>query len=63
MEEHHDTPAITMSMGKDGVISRLCGEVFGSCVTFGSHEKASAPGQMQMDDLKTVLEKIHKSIS
>ena len=52
-----------MSMGKDGVISRLCGEVFGSCVTFGSHEKASAPGQMQMDDLKTVLEKIHKSIS
>ena len=63
VEEHHDTPAITMSMGKDGVISRLCGEVFGSCVTFGSHEKASAPGQMQMDDLKTVLEKIHKSIS
>ena len=37
VEEHHDTPAITMSMGKDGVISRLCGEVFGSCVTFGSH--------------------------
>lgn len=62
-QEHPDTPAITMSMGKEGVISRLCGEVFGSCVTFGSHEKASAPGQMQMDDLKTILEKIHKSIS
>lgn len=58
-----DTPAITMSMGKEGVISRLCGEVFGSCVTFGSHEKASAPGQMQMEDLEVVLEKIHRSIS
>lgn len=58
-----DTLAITMSMGKEGVISRLCGEVFGSCVTFGSHEKPSAPGQMQMEDLKDVLEKIHKSIS
>ena len=57
MEEHHDTPAITMSMGKDGVISRLCGEVFGSCVTFGSHEKASAPGQMQMDDPKDRIRK------
>lgn len=32
VEEHHDTPAITMSMGKDGVISRLCGEVFGLLV-------------------------------
>lgn len=58
-----DTPVITMSMGKEGVISRLCGEVFGSCVTFGSHKKASAPGQMQMEDLEIVLEKIHKSIS
>lgn len=57
-----DIPAVTMSMGKDGVISRLCGEVFGSAVTFGSHRKASAPGQMQMEDLDIILEKIHKSI-
>lgn len=63
VSNYPDTPAITMSMGKDGVISRLCGEVFGSCVTFGSHQKASAPGQMQMEDLEVVLEKIHKSIS
>lgn len=61
-ERHPETPVITMSMGRLGVISRLCGEVFGSCVTFGSHEKPSAPGQMQMDDLALVLEKIHKSI-
>ncbi|MCI8326931.1 MAG: type I 3-dehydroquinate dehydratase [Lachnospiraceae bacterium] len=62
VEIHPDTPIITMSMGKEGMISRLCGEVFGSCVTFGSHRKSSAPGQMQMDDLEIVLEKIHKSI-
>lgn len=62
LQKYPDALAITMSMGKEGVISRLCGEVFGSCVTFGSHEKPSAPGQMQMEDLAVVLEKIHKSI-
>ncbi len=29
-----DRPIITMSMAKDGVISRLCGEVFGLCADF-----------------------------
>ena len=26
----------SMSMGKLGVISRLCGEAYGSCITFGT---------------------------
>lgn len=54
--------AITMSMGSLGMISRVSGESFGSCVTFGSHETASAPGQLQMDDLATVLDLLHKSM-
>ena len=62
VEEHHDTPAITMSMGKDGVISRLCGEVFGSSMTFGAAKKASAPGQMGVNDLSTVLDLLHKAM-
>lgn len=62
IKEHPQTPIITMSMGKEGMISRVSGEIFGSCVTFGSHEKASAPGQLQMDDLKNILNKIHDSI-
>lgn len=39
-----DRPIITMSMAGTGVISRLCGEVFGSSMTFGAAKKASAPG-------------------
>ncbi len=57
-----DTPVITMSMGRLGGISRLCGEVFGSCVTFGADQKCSAPGQYQMRDLAAVLDIIHKSM-
>ena len=40
-----DRPIITMSMAGTGVISRLCGEVFGSSMTFGAAKKASAPGR------------------
>ena len=61
-EEHADRPIITMSMAGTGVISRLCGEVFGSALTFGAAGKASAPGQMEVEDLKTVLELLHKSL-
>lgn len=57
--KHAKQPLITMSMSKDGTISRLCGEVFGSALTFGAAKKASAPGQIGVDDLKTVLEIIH----
>lgn len=60
-EEHPNTPIITMSMGKLGSVSRLCGETFGSCVTFGSHEKPSAPGQYEMNRLRKVLDVIHES--
>lgn len=57
-----DRPIITMSMAGTGVISRLCGEVFGSALTFGAAKKASAPGQMGVEDLAQVLELLHKSI-
>ncbi|MCD8020922.1 MAG: type I 3-dehydroquinate dehydratase [Clostridiales bacterium] len=57
-----DRPIITMSMAGTGVISRLCGEVFGSALTFGAAGKASAPGQMGVEDLNTVLQLLHKSL-
>ena len=56
-----DRPVVTMSMTGTGVISRLCGEVFGSAITFGAAGKASAPGQMDSRDLRTALELIHKA--
>ena len=57
--EHADRPIITMSMGGTGVTSRLCGEVFGSAVTFGCAGKASAPGQVEARELRRVLEMLH----
>lgn len=57
-----DRPIITMSMAGTGVISRLCGEVFGSALTFGAAGKASAPGQMAVEDLHTVLSLLHGSL-
>lgn len=60
--EYADRPIITMSMAGTGVISRLAGEVFGSAVTFGAAAKASAPGQMDVNDLKDVLTRLHNSL-
>ncbi len=57
-----DRPIITMSMAGTGVISRLCGEVFGSSMTFGAAKKASAPGQMNVGDLETVLDLLHNAM-
>ena len=59
---HCDTPIITMSMGSMGLISRLCGEAFGSALTFGAIGKTSAPGQMNVEDLSKILSLIHEYI-
>lgn len=61
-EQYADRPIITMSMGPNGVISRLSGELFGSCLTFGAAKVASAPGQIDVINLDTVLEIFHKSL-
>jgi 3-dehydroquinate dehydratase-1 len=60
--QYADRPIITMSMGGKGVISRLSSEVFGSAFTFGAGKNASAPGQIPVAELRTVLEILHKSI-
>ena len=57
-----ERPVITMSMGGVGVLSRMCGEVFGSALTFGAAGQASAPGQMQVEDLHTVLRLLHTAM-
>ena len=60
--EYADRPVITMSMAQTGIISRLCGEVFGSSMTFGAAKKASAPGQMGVEDLSVVLNLLHSAM-
>ena len=61
-ESYADRPIITMSMAGTGVISRLAGEAFGSALTFGAATKASAPGQIPVNELKQVLDILHKSL-
>ncbi|MCC3865759.1 type I 3-dehydroquinate dehydratase [Terrisporobacter petrolearius] len=61
-EQYATRPIITMSMAGQGAISRLCGEVFGSCLTFGAVSKASAPGQINVEELNKVLNIINKSL-
>ena len=55
-----DRPIVTMSMDKIGVISRICGEYFGSAITFGSVTGASAPGQIPAEELFDLLNQMHK---
>ena len=61
-EKYADRPIITMSMAGTGVVSRLTGETFGSALTFGAATKASAPGQINVNELAQVLDIIHKSL-
>jgi 3-dehydroquinate dehydratase-1 len=47
-----DLPLITMAMGAAGVVTRVAGGLFGSDVTFASHQVVSAPGQVPIADLR-----------
>ncbi|MDO5145625.1 MAG: type I 3-dehydroquinate dehydratase [Eubacteriales bacterium] len=53
-------PLITMSMDGTGAISRLCGEWFGSAVTFGMEGYPSAPGQIASERLRDTLLFFHE---
>jgi 3-dehydroquinate dehydratase I len=61
-EFYSDTPIITISMAGKGVISRLAGEIFGSALTFASANKASAPGQVPVTELRNILSLINRSL-
>lgn len=59
-QEYATQPLITMSMGGTGVISRLAGQVFGSAMTFGAARQASAPGQIDVARLRSILTLLDK---
>lgn len=52
-------PIVTMSMSKLGSISRISGEIFGSSITFGCIGESSAPGQIEINKLKSTLDLLH----
>ena len=52
-------PIIAISMGHLGTVTRIIGEFMESAITFASITKSSAPGQIPIDGLQSVLDVIH----
>lgn len=58
-EQYAARPILTISMGALGMISRIACETSGSCMTFGAVGKTSAPGQIQVEELRRILDILH----
>ena len=61
-QKYPTLPVVTMSMGALGVVSRMAGDIFGSCITFGAVGEISAPGQIPAGQLEHILQIIHKGL-
>ncbi|MHA1266756.1 MAG: type I 3-dehydroquinate dehydratase [Candidatus Helarchaeota archaeon] len=48
---------ISFAMGRKGLISRILSPIFGATFTFAALDKATAPGQISIQELKRYLEK------
>ena len=60
LKKQMTTPYVLVSMGKLGMITRMCCDLMGSCMTFGKVAQASAPGQIAVDQLKEILMVLHQ---
>lgn len=54
-------PVIAMSMGAMGAMTRLCGWMYGSALTYAVGQSNSAPGQIPIEDLRAALEIIRRA--
>ena len=50
-----EIPIVTMSMGAEGVVTRLAGGLFGNDITFAIGKNASAPGQIPIGELRRAM--------
>jgi 3-dehydroquinate dehydratase I len=55
-------PVVSMSMGRLGAITRMCGWAFGSALTFAVGESSSAPGQLEIADVEAAVSLLQKAI-
>ena len=62
-QQERKSKVIAMSMGELGQASRIQGERFGSCLTFGTVGAASAPGQIPVGELKKALLAVHRELT
>lgn len=54
-DEMLEIPVVTMSMAKQGVISRITGGLTGSAMTFAAVGSTSAPGQIPVEEMVKIL--------
>ena len=59
-EDNPQSRIIAHAMGEIGLISRLSAEMIGSEIAFAALDKESAPGQIDVDTMKTCLDTIHE---
>ena len=52
------TPLVAISMGEKGLISRIAAKQYGIAMTFGSVGNASAPGQIEVEELRRMMESL-----
>ena len=53
-------PIISIAMGSMGRVTRLLGEFTGSSITFASIGNESAPGQMEINEVREILDRLDK---
>ena len=56
-------PFIALSMGREGLITRICSGRAGTAVTFASVSGQSAPGQVSVSYMKYLLERYYRNES
>lgn len=54
--DHIDIPVIAFAMGEEGKFTRLVSHLFGSPITYASIDEATAPGQINVVEMKRFLE-------
>ena len=61
MSRETDCPLAVMSLAPLGAVTRVCGEAFGSALTFAAVGQPSAPGQLPLEQLNTALKILHEA--
>lgn len=62
LDELLQVPVITMSMGELGVLSRVIGWAYGSCLTFAVGVESSAPGQVPVRELRSAIGAVQRTV-
>lgn len=57
--DYCDKPFIAISMGREGLPSRICSGQSGTAVTFAVASGASAPGQINVSDMRMLLQEFY----